>query len=139
MRVKVPCVEQVPTRDGDAVAVGLELQLARGAGDTVERYGGKSFFDSNDFAGVQQVQKDTEAYYILGFGRRTRRGTGDIASDGKAESQDASWSKAGLLCSADFKHQKNEDGASSEEQLQSGLPATDVALYCRRFTSGCRE
>ncbi len=30
--------------------------------------GGKAFFDSNDFApAFQQVQHDTEAYYILGF------------------------------------------------------------------------
>src|SRR5436853_4694034 len=30
--------------------------------------GGKSFFDSNDFSGVfSQVQKDTSAYYVLGF------------------------------------------------------------------------
>src|SRR5205823_13351124 len=30
--------------------------------------GGKAFFDSNDFGGVfSQVQKDTSAYYVLGF------------------------------------------------------------------------
>src|SRR5207237_6034749 len=30
--------------------------------------GGKAFFDSNDFSGVfSQVQKDTSAYYLLGF------------------------------------------------------------------------
>ena len=30
--------------------------------------GGKAFFDSNDFSGVfSQVQKDTSAYYVLGF------------------------------------------------------------------------
>jgi VWFA-related protein len=32
--------------------------------------GGKAFFDSNDFSGVfSQVQKDTSAYYVLGFTR----------------------------------------------------------------------
>src|SRR5260370_6872343 len=30
--------------------------------------GGKAFFDSNDFGGVfSQVQKDSSAYYVLGF------------------------------------------------------------------------
>src|SRR5260370_31338777 len=30
--------------------------------------GGKAFFDSNDFSGVfAQVQKDSSAYYVLGF------------------------------------------------------------------------
>src|SRR6202020_818301 len=39
--------------------------------------GGKAFFDSNDFApAFQQVQHDTEAYYILGFHST------DIARDG---------------------------------------------------------
>src|SRR5438094_8798271 len=38
--------------------------LATLASDT----GGKSFFDSNDFSGVfTRVQKDTSAYYVLGF------------------------------------------------------------------------
>src|SRR6201995_2006194 len=38
--------------------------LATLASDT----GGKAFFDSNDFTGVfSQVQKDSSAYYVLGF------------------------------------------------------------------------
>ena len=95
--------------------------------------GGKSFFDSNDFGpAFQQVQKDTEAYYILGF-RSTNQ-----ARDGryrhltvKLNRNDAKLEyRPGYYAPADFKHQKNEDREQAlTEQLQSDLPATDVALY----------
>ena len=43
---------------------GSQEVLATLSADT----GGKAFFDSNDFApAFQQIQHDTEAYYILGF------------------------------------------------------------------------
>jgi len=43
---------------------GSQETLATLSSDT----GGKAFFDSNDFGGVfSQVQKDSSAYYVLGF------------------------------------------------------------------------
>jgi hypothetical protein len=43
--------------------------------------GGKAFFDSNDFApAFAQVQRDTSAYYAVGFIARTRRATAGTAS-----------------------------------------------------------
>ncbi len=95
--------------------------------------GGKTFFDSNSFApAFQQVQHDTEAYYILGF-RSTNQ-----AHDGsfrhltiKLNRPDAKLEyRPGYYAPADFQHQKTEDReAALTEQLRSDLPATDVSLY----------
>ena len=95
--------------------------------------GGKFFSDSNDFApAFQQVQHDTEAYYILGFHSTdtTKNGSyrkltvklnrGDVKLD----------YRPGYYAAADFKHQKTEDREQVlEDQLRSDLPATDVAVY----------
>ncbi len=95
--------------------------------------GGKLFVDSNDFApAFQQVQHDTEAYYILGF-RSTNQ-----AHDGsyrhltvKLNRNDVRLDyRPGYYAPADFQHAKGEDRELAlTEQLRSDLPATDVAVY----------
>jgi VWFA-related protein len=108
---------------------GSQETLATLSSDT----GGKAFFDSNDFApAFQQVQHDTEAYYILGFHST------DTARDGsyrhltvKLNRSDVKLDyRPGYYAPADFQHQKTEDReVALTEQLQSNLPATDVAVY----------
>lgn len=95
--------------------------------------GGKFFGDSNDFAPIfQQVQHDTEAYYILGF-----KST-DAARDGrfrhltvKLNRNDVKLEyRPGYYAPADFKHASTEDReVALTEQMRSDLPATDVPLY----------
>jgi len=108
---------------------GSQETLATLASDT----GGKAFFDSNDFApAFQQIQHDTEAYYIVGFHstNTARDGSyrhlmvklnrGDVKLD----------YRPGYYAPADFKHQKTEDREQAlTEQMRSDLPATDVAVY----------
>ncbi len=113
---------------------GSQELLGTLAADT----GGKFFSDSNDFApAFQQVQRDTEAYYILGF-----RST-DTSKDGrfrhltirvnrpdlKSAGLKLSY-RPGYYAAADFKHQRTEDREQAlTDQLRSDLPATDVTLY----------
>jgi VWFA-related protein len=95
--------------------------------------GGKAFFDSNDFApAFQQVQHDTEAYYILGFRSTNEKRDGSFRhlrikvdrNDVKIEY------RPGYYAPADFQHQKTEDREMAlTEQMRSDLPATDVAVY----------
>ncbi len=95
--------------------------------------GGKAFFDSNDFApAFQQVQHDTEAYYILGFHSTNGAHDGTFRhltvkmarNDVKLEF------RPGYYAPADFQHQKSEDRElAMTEQMRSDLPATDVGLY----------
>jgi VWFA-related protein len=108
---------------------GSQETLATLSSDT----GGKAFFDSNDFApAFQQIQHDTEAYYIIGF-----RST-NTARDGsfrrlavKLNRSDVKMDyRPGYYAPADFKHQKTEDREQALiEQMRSDLPATDVAIY----------
>ena len=108
---------------------GSQETLATLSSDT----GGKPFFDSNDFApAFQQIQHDTEAYYIIGF-----RST-NLARDGsfrhltvKLNRSDVKMDyRPGYYAPADFQHQKTEDREIQlTEQLRSDLPATDVAVY----------
>ena len=108
---------------------GSQETLATLSSDT----GGKPFFDSNDFApAFQQIQHDTEAYYIIGF-----RST-NTARDGsfrhltvKLNRNDVRIDyRPGYYAPADFKHQKTEDREIQlTEQMRSDLPATDVAVY----------
>lgn len=108
---------------------GSQETLATLSSDT----GGKAFFDSNDFApAFQQIQHDTEAYYILGFHSTDTRRDGSYRhltvklnrSDAKIEY------RPGYYAPADFQHQKTEDREQAlTEQMQSDLPATDVAVY----------
>lgn len=95
--------------------------------------GGKAFFDSNDFGpAFQQVQHDTEAYYIIGF-KSTNQ-----AHDGgyrhltiRLNRKDVTIQyRPGYYAPADFQHAKFEDRELAlSEQLKSDLPATDVAVY----------
>ena len=95
--------------------------------------GGKAFFDSNDFApAFQAIQRDTEAYYIVGF-----RSTNPARDGGfrkltvKLNRADAKLDyRPGYYAPADFQHAKTEDRELQlSEQLRSDLPATDVAVY----------
>ncbi len=96
--------------------------------------GGKLFTDSNDFApAFQQVQHDTEAYYIIGY-RSTnpardgsyRHLTISLAGHPEAKLE----YRPGYYAPADFQHAKTEDRELAlTEQMRSEIPATDVALY----------
>jgi VWFA-related protein len=95
--------------------------------------GGKAFFDSNDFSGVfSQVQKDTSAYYILGYtstnhlkdGRFRRIKVVLNRPDLKLEY------RAGYYAGRDFEHSNRTDREQQlQDELASELPATDVAVY----------
>jgi len=95
--------------------------------------GGKAFFDSNDFApAFAQVQKDTSAYYAIGFH------SSNPARDGKYRKLAIKVNRPGVkleyrqgyYAPADFKHAGREDRERElEEQLTSDLPATDMAVY----------
>jgi len=95
--------------------------------------GGKSFMDSNDFApAFQQVQHDTEAYYILGFRSTNQRQDGSYRHlTVKVNRDDVKLEfRPGYYAGADFQHQKTEDREEAlTEQMRSDLPATDVAVY----------
>jgi hypothetical protein len=95
--------------------------------------GGKAFFDSNDFApAFAQVQRDTSAYYAIGF-----RST-NPARDGRYRKLTIKINRPGIkleyrpgyYAPADFQHSGHEDRERElEEQLASDLPATDMAVY----------
>ena len=95
--------------------------------------GGKAFFDSNDFApAFAQVERDTSAYYAIGF-----RST-NPARDGRYRKLTIKVNRPGVkleyrpgyYAPADFKHSGNEDRERElDEQLTSDLPATDMAVY----------
>ncbi len=109
---------------------GSQETLGTLASDT----GGKLFVDSNDFApAFQQVQHDTEAYYIIGFHSSNsahdggyRHLTINIRNHPEAKLE----YRPGYYASADFQHAKNEDRELAlNEQMRSDVPATDVAVY----------
>jgi len=95
--------------------------------------GGKAFFDSNDFApAFAQVQRDTSAYYAIGFRSSNQ------ARDGKFRKLTVKINRPGVkleyrpgyYAPADFQHSGHEDRERDlEEQLASDLPATDMAVY----------
>jgi VWFA-related protein len=95
--------------------------------------GGKAFFDSNDFApAFAQVERDTSAYYAIGFH------SSDAARDGRYRKLTIKINRPGVkleyrpgyYAPADFKHSGKEDRERDlEEQLTSDLPATDMAVY----------
>jgi VWFA-related protein len=95
--------------------------------------GGKAFFDSNDFApAFAQVQRDTSAYYAVGFHSsnpvrdgRYRKLTIKVNRPGvKLEF------RPGYYAPVDFKHSGREDREQElTEQMNSDLPATDMAMY----------
>jgi VWFA-related protein len=82
--------------------------------------GGKAFFDSNDFGGVfSQVQKDTSAYYILGYSSSNRLKDGRFRHikvqvnrpDLKLEY------RAGYYAGRDFEHSGRAD---RDQQVEGG-------------------
>ena len=95
--------------------------------------GGKPFFDSNDFsAAFAQVQRDTSAYYAIGFH------SSNSARDGRFRKLTIRIDRPGVklefrpgyYAPADYQHAGKEDRERDlEEQLASDLPATDMAVY----------
>ncbi|MGO8759459.1 MAG: VWA domain-containing protein [Terracidiphilus sp.] len=95
--------------------------------------GGKAFLDSNDFApAFAQVQKDTSAYYAIGFH------SSNPARDGKFRKLTVKVDRPGIkleyrpgyYAPADFRHSGKEDREQElDDQLASDLPATDMAVY----------
>jgi VWFA-related protein len=95
--------------------------------------GGKAFFDTNDFSGVfTQVQKDTSAYYVLGFTSM------NPAKDGRYRHLKVTVNRAdvkleyrpGYYAGRDFVHLNRADReAQLEDELAAELPQTDVPLY----------
>jgi VWFA-related protein len=95
--------------------------------------GGKAFFDSNDFApAFAQLQRDTSAYYAIGFH------SSNPARDGRYRKLTIKVNRPGVkleyrpgyYAPADFQHAGREDRERDlEEQLASDLPATDMAVY----------
>jgi VWFA-related protein len=95
--------------------------------------GGKAFFDTNDFGGVfTQVQKDTSAYYVLGFtstkplkdGHYRRLKVQVNRADAKLEY------RPGYYAGRDYQHLNRADReAQLEDELAAELPQTDVPLY----------
>ena len=95
--------------------------------------GGKAFLDSNDFApAFAQVQRDTSAYYAIGFR------SSNPARDGRYRKLTIKVNRPGVkleyrpgyYAPADFQHAGKEDRERDlEEQLASDLPATDMAVY----------
>jgi VWFA-related protein len=96
--------------------------------------GGKLFVDSNDFGpAFQQVQHDTEAYYIIGFhsSNPARDGGYRHLTITLLNHPDARLEyRPGYYAPADFQHAKSEDRELAlTEQMRSDVPATDVAVY----------
>ena len=95
--------------------------------------GGKSFFDSNDFGGVfSQVQKDTSAYYVLGFvsnnplkdGRYRHLKVQINRADVKLDY------RSGYYTDRDFEHLGKADREQQlEDELAAQLSQVDVPLY----------
>lgn len=100
--------------------------------------GGKAFLDSNDFApAFAQVQRDTSAYYVIGFHSSNPR------RDGRYRHLTVRVNRPGVrldyrrgyYAPADFAHSGREDRERQlDEQLASDLPATDVALYLDAYS-----
>src|SRR6266481_5154552 len=103
--------------------------LATLSGDT----GGKAFFDSNDFATVfSQVQKDSSAYYVLGFTST------NAMKDGRFRHLKVQVNRAdlkldfrsGYYAGRDFEHLNRADREQQiQDELASELSQTDVAVY----------
>src|SRR5882762_6953542 len=95
--------------------------------------GGKAFFDSNDFGAVfSQVQKDSSAYYVLGFTSTNAQKDGKFRhlkvqlnrSDLKLDY------RSGYYAGRDFEHLNRADREQQiQDELGSELSQTDVAVY----------
>lgn len=108
---------------------GSQETLTTLAADT----GGRAFLDSNDFNKVfSRVQQDTSAYYVLSFrsvnpnkdGKYRKLTVKTSRPDLKLEF------RSGYYAGKDFAHSTKEDREEAlEKELNSELPATDVAVY----------
>src|SRR3989454_910850 len=95
--------------------------------------GGKAFFDSNDFGAVfSQVQKDSSAYYVLGFTSSNK------ARDGRFRRLRVQVKRpnvkldhrSGYYADRDFEHLNRTDREQQlEDELGAQLPRVDVPLY----------
>ena len=95
--------------------------------------GGKAFMDSNDLTGVfSQVQKDSSAYYVLGYTSTNHLKDGHFRrlkvrvnrADIKLEY------RSGYYAGRDYEHMNRTDREEQlEDELASELPRTDVAVY----------
>jgi VWFA-related protein len=95
--------------------------------------GGKAFMDTNDLSGVfTQVQKDTSAYYVLGYTSSNR------LKDGRYRRLKAQVNRpdikleyrAGYYAGRDYEHMNRTDREQQlEDELAAELPQTDVAVY----------
>ena len=95
--------------------------------------GGKAFFDTNDFGGVfSQVQKDSSAYYVLGFT------SSNPAKDGKYRRLKVAVNRPdvkleyrpGYYAGRDFEHLNRADREQQlDDELSAELPQTDVPLF----------
>jgi VWFA-related protein len=98
-----------------------------------EDTGGKAFFDSNDFSGVfSQVQKDTSAYYVLGFTSTNPLKDGHFRHlKVQLNRQDVKLEyRSGYYAGRDFQHLNNSDREQQlDDELEAQLPQTDVAVY----------
>jgi VWFA-related protein len=95
--------------------------------------GGKAFFDTNDFApAFAQIQRDTAAYYVLGFhSTNTVRDGAFRKLTVKVNVPNAKLEyRPGYYAPADYKHSNAEDRERQlEQELASELPSTEVAVY----------
>jgi VWFA-related protein len=95
--------------------------------------GGKAFFDSNDFGAVfSQVQKDSSAYYVLGFTSTNAQ------KDGKFRHLKVQLNRpdlkldyrSGYYAGRDFEHLNRADREQQiQDELASELSQTDVSVY----------
>src|SRR6266567_1541085 len=95
--------------------------------------GGKAFFDSNDFSGVfSQVQKDSSAYYVLGFTSNNPLKDGrfrhiKVVSNRPDLKLDY---RSGYYTDRDFEHLNKTDREQQlEDELAAQLSQVDVPLY----------
>ncbi|HTV81817.1 MAG TPA: VWA domain-containing protein [Acidobacteriaceae bacterium] len=95
--------------------------------------GGKAFFDSNDFSpAFAQMQKDTSAYYVIGYHSTDLRRDGRYRRISiKVDRRDVKLEyRRGYYAPADFKHAtKDEREQQLQDELASPLPATELPVY----------
>ena len=95
--------------------------------------GGIPFMDTNDLSGVfRQVQKDTSAYYVLGYTSTNHLKDGHFRRlKVQVNRPDIKLDyRSGYYADRDFEHMKKADREQQlEDELVAELPQTDVAVY----------
>ncbi len=99
--------------------------------------GGKAFLDSNDFGGVfTQVQKDTSAYYVLGYTSTNTLRDGHFRRL-KVQVNRPNVTlefRKGYYADRDYTHMNRADREEQlNDELASELPSTDVAVYAGAY------